>query len=290
MKLLIKNNEPFHNELIETIIHKYDYLLKINKSDEDQIFIHLKDYSDYTFYNYIIANYKNVSFTSNVNEEYDKIIHTTIYPQDLDLVRSLDKDSNCFICHKVTSYYEKFDNVFFLTPLAIPFSSQERCIKMDILPFQSQRRVNPNIPVFLIIGGLKKRNTELLTNILKDDQLPDFKIKILTRDEFPEILTPYKDKIIYKKDLNFLDFHRECLECCSILTLISRKFCSTYYYRRLTSSIAYAQAYNFTCILDNELQKIYQLDNCATYSKDILPAFRKVIDNFHKNESNQFDK
>ena len=279
MKILIKNDHPFHNELIETIIHKYDYLLKIKKSDEDQIFISLKDYSDFTFYNYIIGNYKNVSFTSN-KSNYDKIIHLTIYPQDLELVKTLDKDKNCFICHKVTSYYENFDNVFFLTPLALPFSNQERCIKMDVLPFQSKRKVNPNIPVFLVIGGLKRRNTELLIDVLKDNQLPEFKIKILTRDEFPEILAPYKDKIIYRKDLNFLDFHRECLECYSILTLISKKFCSTYYYRRLTSSIAYAQAYNFTCILDNELQEIYQLDNCVTYSNNILSAFKKALNDF----------
>ena len=53
----------------------------------------------------------------------------------------------------------------------------------------------------------------------------------------PKEIEKYKDKIVLKNNLNFIDYHIEFVEAYCILPLISKKTKHEYYSRKLTSSI-----------------------------------------------------
>jgi hypothetical protein len=111
-----------------------------------------------------------------------------------------------------------------------------------------------------------------------------YKIKFLGRGTLPPLLDPFKDRFIIKKCLNFQDYHEEFKDCYGILPIISKESHPKYYTKKLTSTINYARAYNLKCILDQDLQNIYQLPNVEIYNQknDIWRAFRDTLKEFYE--------
>ena len=111
----------------------------------------------------------------------------------------------------------------------------------------------------------------------------NFKIKLLGRNELDNSLKKYKDKIIFKKNLSFVDYHKEFNDCYCILPLITKKSHPQYYNKKLTSTINYATGYNLKCLIDKDLQDIYNLENVEIFNdqNDIVDKFKKTLQDFY---------
>ena len=195
----------------------------------------------------------------------------------MDKIKDLDKKKYFFISHRVDSECLKYPNIFYLTPL-----SKENYLYCDILPFMVNKIKN-NIPIFVIQGNLNKdrRNFNLLIQILSKDYDYDYKIKLIGRGELPVELEPFKNKIILKNNLNFIDFHKEFLDAYAIFSLFNKESHPQYYTNQLTSTINYAKAYNLKIIIDKDLQDIYQLENIEVYTDNIIETFTNCLKIFY---------
>ena len=269
-----------HLEVIESIIHKYPLIIRQTiHSSEEQIFIDLKDDVDKSFIKYISEKYPKIKFG------LPKIIHFTIYitfypnEKSLNMVRNKDPQKNFFICHRVFKERENYPNIFFLTPLSI-----NNFISANILPFESSKKKNTDIPIFVIQGNFSecRRDYNLLKVILKHKFEYPFKIKLLGRGDIPKIVKSNPDLFIICQNKNFIEYHQELNDCYCIMTLITRKRNKKYYKGCLTSTINYALAYNLKCIIDSQLQDIYHLPNVEVYQKprDIVNAFGRALKYF----------
>ena len=154
----------------------------------------------------------------------------------------------------------------------------------DVLPFMHIKK-KTNIPIYIIQGCLNsnRRHLLLLIKILSNKFNFDYKIKLIGRGHFPNELIPFKEKIILKDNLNFIDYHKEFVDGYCILPLISKQSHPHYYTNKLTSTISYAKAYDLTCIIDKDLQDIYHLKNIEIYKNDndIIRAFQKTLHKFY---------
>jgi hypothetical protein len=99
----------------------------------------------------------------------------------------------------------------------------------------------------------------------------------------PHELIKYKNRLILKNNLNFVDYHREFLDAYCILPLVTKKSHNHYYTTKLTSTINYAQGYNLKCLIDKDLQDIYNLKNVEIFNdiKGISNAFAKTLESFY---------
>ena len=183
--------------------------------------------------------------------------------------------------HKISERLKTNPNVYFLTPL-----SKHRYISADVLPY-SEYKKRSSIPIYVIQGNLNdgRRYLNLLNKILDQSYEYDFIIKLIGRGHFPKQLDKHKNKIVLKNSLNFIDYHKEFLDAYCILPLISKKTHSKYYNSKLTSSINYARGYKLKCLIDEDLQEIYKLDNVEVYRdiNDIQSSFIETLKNFYKN-------
>ena len=145
-----------------------------------------------------------------------------------------------------------------------------------------------NIPVYVIQGTIDsgRRYFNLLNKILDQSYKYNFIIKLIGRGSLPNELNKHQDKIVLKNNLNFIDYHKEFLDAYCILPLICKKTHPMYYTTKLTSSINYARGYKLKCIIDEDLQEIYKLDNVEVYKdiNDIENCFIKTLENFYKKE------
>lgn len=275
-KLLIVNNQNFHYEIIESIIVKSNEILNI--SQDIPLIIYLNVFNDNVYKQYISKKYPKIKFQKI--EDYDYYINCTIYDKHFKYLNK-DKTNVKYISHEITERLKKHPNVYFLTPL-----SQERFIYADILPF-SESKVKSDIPIYIIQGNLNdnRRYLSLLIKILDKTYDYMFLLKIIGKGKYPKELEKYKSKIIVKNNLNFINFHKEFLNAYCILPLISKKTHSQYYNNKLTSTINYARGYNLKCLMDEELQNIYNLENVEVYNNidDISSAFQKTLKDFYKN-------
>ena len=272
-KLLIKNNTICHYEIIESVIVKYYDILKIDKNTPVDIYLYI--IYNLHFIKYITNKYPNIIL--NNLKKYDYCINCTIYDKDYN---NLDKhlSNNKYISHDISNRLKKNPNVFFLTPL-----SDNNYIYTDILPY-SECKIKNNIPIYIIQGNINKgrRNYNLLINILNNNYKYNFIIKIIGRGNLPLELQKYKDKILLKNNLNFIDFHKEFLDAYCIIPLISKNTHPKYYKSKLTSSINYARGYKLKCLIDIDLQNIYNLNDVEIYNDDISIGFSKTLEYFYK--------
>jgi hypothetical protein len=274
--LFIKNSLACHNEIIESVIIKYDDILNIAKINNIEIYIDCPPNS--SFKQYIKEKYPNIKFTG-IND-YDYCICCTIYDQHFKYLNKDVKSNIKYISHEITARLKMNPNVYFLTPLV-----EKRFIYADILPFSENKKVS-NVPIYIVQGNLNhnRRNLSLLTKILDQTYNHEFIIKLIGRGHLPEPLIKYKNKIILKDNLNFLDYHKEFLDGYCILPLITKQSHPQYYTKKLTSTISYALGYKLKSIIDKDLQKIYNLPDVEIFNdiNDITTAFKKTLEDFYK--------
>lgn len=281
-KLLIENNVGYHQEIVETVILDYYKLLNLDKSIPIEIFFHsTRPNSRIDFEKYIKGKYPEINFKKINN--YDYYINCTVYQRDLDNGLKIDSNVNSnkkYIAHEITDKLKANPNIYFLTPL-----SGEKFIYADKLPF-SDEKIKTDIPVYIIQGSLYKsrRNFNLLARILEKNYDYPFKIKLMGWGDIPEDLIKYKEKIILKTNLSFINFHKEFIDGYCILPLISKKTHPNYYLNKLTSTINYAKGYNLKCLIDKDLQEIYNLENVEVFNNidDITDSFEKTLEDFYK--------
>jgi hypothetical protein len=92
-----------------------------------------------------------------------------------------------------------------------------------------------------------------------------------------------------KNNLNFIDYHKEFLDVYCILPLISKASHPFYYNTKLTSTINYARGYKLKCLIDQNLQDIYNLNYVEIYNNpsDISIGFAKTLDDFYNVDMGQ---
>jgi len=268
-------NYNYHFEVIESVLQKYNEILHTSILPKDVIF-YLSIEQNPSFKSYILTKYANIQFS--IPDEYDYSISITINDIDYDdIVKNSNKEF--YISHQITNRLEVLSNVWFLTPLA------KQNIVADILPYSDQKK-RSNIPIYIVQGNLNqgRRNLQLLKNILDVDYKLPFVIKMVGRGVLPLELEEYKDKIVLRNDLEFIEYHQEFLDAYCILPLITKSTHPQYYTSKLTSTINYARGYKMKCLIDQDLQNIYHLSDVEVFmhEKDIVRAFQKTLHDFYK--------
>jgi hypothetical protein len=273
--VLILNKLDCHYEIIESVIVKINQIFNINSST---IKIHLKINNNDSFKSYIKDKYPDISFGRP--EKFDYYINCSIYNKTCKILEKTTTHNKRYIAHEVTPELEKNENVLFVTPLA-----KRGFFSADVLPFSEQVKKG-SIPIYVIQGNLNqgRRNYNLLIKILSEDYDYDFKIKLIGRGNFPKRLQKYRKKIILKNNLDFIPYHKEFLNTYCILPLISKNSHPHYYTNKLTSTINYSLGYNLKCLMDKDLQDIYNLPDVEIYKdeSDIVDAFKKTLNDFYE--------
>lgn len=276
MKLLINNYMQCHYETIESSIVKHREILKI--SDEIPIDIYLNlDFDDPGFREYINKKYPQIKFQKIF--DFDYFIDCTIYDTDFNVLEFNPNKGKKYISHEITERLKTNQNVYFLTPL-----SKHQFIYSDVLPYSEEKRIS-NVPIYVIQGNftVDRRNYDLLSRILDSSYNYEFKIKLVGRGNCPGDLKKYGDKIIVKNNLNFIDYHKEFLDAYCILPLITKKSHPQYYQKKLTSTINYARGYKLKCLIDKDLQEIYNLEDVEIFNdiNDIGNGFLNTLKQFY---------
>lgn len=274
--IYIHNCKPYHYEVIESIIVLFQQIIQ-KKIMNPVFYIKLKK-TEASFEDYILSKYNNVSMGKPPHYHY--FIEATLSPTILHPIKEDGK--HFYIGHEVSPELEKKENVYFLTPLA------KQYLSFHYLPFQEVKyQYKTNIPIYIVQGNLedKRRDFRLLFKILSQRYPYPFYIKLIGRGNIPSILRPFSDKIILKNDLDFQDYHKEFLNGYCLFTLTSKEKNPGYYKNKLTSSINYVKGYNLKCILDKELNDIYQLKNSYVYKRDygIVNVFYQSLVDFYEN-------
>lgn len=276
-KLLIINDVNCHYEILESVILKYSIILNIDETIPIEIYLYFKN--NKIFKKYIKLKYPKIKLKKINN--YDYYINCTAHEKDYKKF-SFEKNKK-YISHRVNKKMLDHPNVLFLTPL-----SKVRYIYADILPF-SDKKIISDKPIYIIQGAMCRRYLPLLIRILDEKYKYDFFIKIICKDSFPNILKKYKSKIIFKSNLNFINYHVQFTNAYCILPLITKKSKPQYYNTTLTSSINYARGYKLKCLLDKDLQDIYNLENVEIFNdiNDIIPAFKQTLEDFYSDTKNK---
>jgi hypothetical protein len=272
--LYINNSVTYHYEIILSVIEKYDLLLGISKDTVDSIYLTFS--SNDSFQQYIQDKYPHIHLLTP--RFCDFFIECTVYSYFGNIV---DDNRYQYICHDVHPCFQNKSNVWNLTPLSNKLS---RVFYADVFPFQDCK-VKTDIPIYVIQGNIVpyRRCYELLNRILSVEYDYPFKIKILGRTHNDEyVFQNASDKLIYRTDLNFVDFHREFTDCYCILPLITKKTHPKYYDNKFTSSISYARGYQLKCLIDRDLQEIYKLDDVEIFQDEgnVINAFRRTLESF----------
>ena len=272
MKLQINNNRTFHFEIIESLIVKHEEILKKHC---DKIILNLHPNSDPSFIKYIIDKYNNVHFGNSNDADYH--IHATCYKEDVEKINQLG-DNHFFICHTFDNRTIKNDNIFYLTPLA-----QRNYFKFDILP--DITKIKTEIPVYVVQGNIesKRRKFSLAIEILENTKNLEYEFRFIGRGNLSKDIIKH-GKVTHFANLPFVEYHQAFSSTYCILPLTTKESHPHYYESKLTSSISYITAYDFPCIIDSDLQSIYNLDNAYVFEKeeDLVSTFIKSHEDFYK--------
>ena len=273
-KLQIFNDYNYHYEIIESVIVKYRELFKVDESMK--IYLYVK--GDEVYRSYIRMKYPDIEF-GRINN-YDYYVNCTVYDKDF---MKLDKNSNSrrrYISHEMTARLVSNPNVYFLAPFA-----GRNYLKADVLPFAGIKRKTKR-PVYVVQGNLNhnRRHLGLLVRILRGNYKYDFEIRMVGNGYLPNELRPYRNRIVLRNNLNFVDYHEQFLDVYCILPMISKKTHPHYYRNKLTSSINYARGYGIKCLIDKDLQDIYRLGDVEVFmgEDDIVKAFGRTLENYYK--------
>lgn len=275
--LYICNKYDFHYEILESIIVKYNEILKIENDANNRIYLGILSCNN-SFMKYIKGKYKNIIL--GTPKKYDYCISCTEYDERYDIIKK-NSSKYFYISHNVSSRLKLLSNVYYLTELV-----SKNVITTNILPF-NKIKIKTNIPNYIIQGNITsdRRDYSLLLKILSEKYDYDFKIKMIGRgNDIPDILKPYRDKILLKNNLNFMDYHKEFLDGYCILPLTTKQTHPQYYTNKLTSTINYASGYKLKSLIDKDLQDIYKLENVEIFNNkdDIVTAFKKTLVDFYQ--------
>lgn len=280
--IVIINNKGFgHLEIIESIINKYSEIIGFQPPIlETTIFLFLRNDVDKSFLEYINLKYPKIK--TGLPKKIDFSIDVNFYPKPENLKRLdiIDRKRHFYISHRVFESRDKYPNVFFLTPLSL-----RNFLYTDILPFMENKKIPTDIPIYVIQGNFSeiRRDYNLLKVILKHDFKYDYRVKLVGRGDIPKVVLSFPEKFIICQNKTFIDFHKEFQDCYCIMTLVTRKRHKKYYKSSLTSTINYARGYNLRCLIDRQLQDIYNLSNAQVYNKprDIVHAFERTLKYFY---------
>jgi len=278
MIIYISNPLVFHNEIVMSVIEKYDKIISIEKNKEDIIYFNYGNNN--SFLEYVKTYYPYINY--GIPDEYDYYIQCTFYPDELNIKKYKNDKKHHYISHE---YQEEFDkpNIFYLTPLC----NSNKYMYCDVLPYQNEK-IKSDIPIYIIQGemSINRRNFDLLEKILEETKSLEYKIKIIGKGRLNKKFDKYSEKIISKSYLNFIDYHKEFLNCYCILPLTLKETQPQYYKNKLTSSINYGLAYKLKFLIDNDLNNIYNLENVELFNdeNDIVAAFKKTYCDFYANK------
>lgn len=279
MKVLyIKNDCGYHHEIVETLLNKYNEILKLENTNDIQIHLSIKN-NDKEFFDYIKNKYKNVKL--NIPKKYDYFIEGTFYEKDLPNIEKNSKNK-FYISHRVNDNLQQYSNIFYLTPLA-----KKNYIYADILPFQNEPKIKTDYPIFVIQGNIElgRKDYGLLLDIIKNKHKikKKFKIKVIGKliHRF-RFIEQNRDIFTIKPYLPFIKYHKEFLDCHCLITLTTKNKNPKYYKTTLTSNINYIRGYKLKALIDKDLQDIYNLPNVETYNgqSNFFETFKKIIDDF----------
>jgi len=272
MKLQINNNRTFHFEIIESLIVKHE---EITKQNCDEIILNLHPHSDPSFIKYVINKYDNVRFGNNNNADYH--IHASCYKEDITQINQLS-NNHFFICHTFDDNTKKNDNIFYLTPLA-----QRNYFKPNILP--DITKIKTEIPVYVVQGNIesKRRKFSLAIEILENTKNLEYELRFIGRGNLSKDIIKY-EKVTHFANLPFIEYHQAFSSTYCILPLTTKQSHPHYYESKLTSSTSYIMGYDFPCIIDSDLQSIYNLNNAYVFEKeeDLISEFIKSYEDFYK--------
>ncbi len=280
MIILIENLYNYHYEILETLIVDYNKIIP-NISNKD-VTIYLVISKNNSFETYIKSKYPKIIF--GIPKIFDYHISATIYNYDDDYKKIFKNSKRYFyISHHVSDRLQKLSNVYYLTPIG------NKYLYADKLPFNEISYKKPsNVPIYIIQGGLnvRRRHYKLLEKILEKKYEYDFIIKLVGRGYLPPQLKKYSNKIIVRNNLNFIDYHKEFLNAYCILPLVTKKTNPKYYVQKLTSTISYCIGYNLKCLIDKDLQNIYNLKDVEVFNNenDIAESFKNTLVEFYNNK------
>lgn len=271
MILLIRNCVNHHYECIESVIVKY---FEITKKEADTIYLELSDCREPSFKKYIFEKYKNIIY--GTPKKYDYVIDVTVHKKP----KLVNSGTNFYINHDPNDSYLELENVFYASPF------YTRNIVLDILPFIDGKKMNKNYPIYIIQGSkdVKRRDFSLLDIILCGSYDKKFVIRWNGHGELPAKYNTYKDKgILEETSGDFIEFHRNFLDCYCLIPLISKNKNPDYYSKKLTSSINYAKGYKLKCLIDLDLQRIYNLTDVEVYDDylNLTESFKNTLNNFY---------
>lgn len=291
--IYIYNPVSYHYEIIESLLYQLDFITNSKCTD---IIIYVHVVKNDSFETYIKSKHPRIIFGTPLR--YDILIFATVYPfsenKKKEIIIPKDKtektvseivpnSSNVFyIFHEYDKNFKDLKNVRFLTS----FSKKQR-IYTHVLPFQDEiRNFDNEIPIFAIQGNLwsRTRNWKSLVPILEMDDR-NFFIKLIGRGELPDILVPYRHKIILANNLDFISYHREFLNVFCLLPLVSPEWTKQYFKNKFTSSISYIKGYGLYSIMHKKLHRLYpEIKNVYSYTnqKGFENQFKKLLDIFYQ--------
>ena len=272
--LYIENMINQHYETLESVIVKHREI--IGDVDIDQIYLNCLFDKMTGFKEYIMHRFPDIII--DTPDDYNYRINCTVYPCDhYKIVNDQDSKTDFYICHR-TKRFDGWSNVVYCLP-----TPTNKHIVFDQLPFMNQPKAQLDKPVFIIQGRPSARSHQLLAEMLRDNMNFDFKILIIGKgvvpQELSELISESNNKISIQTRLDFRGYHEQFLRATHLLPMITKHEHPSYYHDCLTSSINYASAYNLHCMLDNELQQIYHIDNASVYrdSEQLNNMFRSIV-------------
>ncbi len=284
MIILIENLYNYHYEILESLILDYNKIIPYISNQDQNVTIYLVINENKSFETYIKSKYPKIIF--GIPKTFDYHISATTYDYEKDYKKIFKNSKRYFyISHHVSDRLQKLSNVYYLTPIG------NKYIYADKLPFNEiTNKKSSDTPIYIIQGGLKVANRyyKLLEKILEKNYEYDFIIKLAGRGNLPHQLKKYSNKLVVKNNLNFIDYHKEFLNAYCILPLITKKTHPKYYVQKLTSTISYCIGYNLKCLIDKDLQNIYNLKDVEVFNdeNDICEAFNKTLVEFYNNKKN----
>jgi hypothetical protein len=287
MKILIIHSDNYHYEIVPSIIELFPKnILNINENFNNIEYTIGYNYNNKEFEEYIIETYKNIKFNKlyELNfEAYNYIIYDSVYKNRKNIEIKINSLKEYYILHEICNEYNDIKNIIYLTllskrnPYFIPY----------VLPYSTFNKIKTKVPILIVQGELNRRDFTKLAKLMKKFNNREFIVKIIGKSsdkEVPYCLLKYKNKIIYKPNLSYINYHKEFLDAYAILPLIEPSFNVNYFKNKLTSSISYGIGYNLIFFCFESLKIIYNIANCLTYVNDteIYENFDKLLILFKK--------